>query len=224
MRLRIIVALLGIALPICAQEAKTSPQTKTNPDHSAATMPSGTQASSDQQGPAAAKPAPEMKRLTQTFLGRWKVTGKILDEQWAPGGAEGAGFERTRRGPNGFSLISDSTMDFGKMGPFAGHGVLFWDANQKAYTGFWCDSWAPTCESVGKGTWEGPNLVFTGEMQMGPAKIPMRQTYSNITKQGHDYLLEAGDGKGGWKKEMSLKYERSGPAAPAAPSGLSLKQ
>jgi hypothetical protein len=163
-------------------------------------------------------PSPEIKKLARTFVGKWRISGKILDEQWAPGGADGTGFEVIRRGPGGFSIINDSRMDFGKIGPFAGHGVVFYDAAKKGYTGIWCDTWNPICDSQGIGTWDGDKLIYTGEMQMGPQKIPMRQTYSNISKSGYDWLLEAGDGKGGWKPEMSIKYERftRGASAPDA--------
>ena len=80
--------------------------------------------------------------------------------------------------------------------------------------GLWCDNWAPKCESMGEGKWEGENLVFTGDMDMGPAKVPTRMTYSNITANGYDWKMESGDGKGNWKPEMTLKYTKAS-AAPA---------
>ncbi len=154
------------------------------------------------------KPAPEMVKFSKAFTGKFKVTGKIEDESWAPGGAEGSGTETCRRGPGGFSTISDSNMDFGKMGPFQGHGVMWWDAEKKVYTGIWCDNWANKCDSAGTGNWKGNDLVILGEVDVNGQKIPMRQTYRNITPAGFEWKMEMGDGKGGWKPSMSLKYDR----------------
>ena len=218
MRLRtLLICTIALSLPLFAQTTKVTDgksaekKTQAAPENPAGQMP---------------KPSADIKKYARTFVGKWRVTGKILDEQWAPGGADGTGFEVVRRGPGGFSVINDSKMNFGaKMGPFVGHGVIFYDAAKKGYTGIWCDTWAPTCESPGVGTWEGDKLVFNGEMQTGPQKLPMRQTYSNITKDGYDWFLEAGDGKGGWQPEMKLRYERftRGPTA-AAPDAAPPKQ
>ena len=164
--------------------------------------------------PPMPKPSPEIVRAEKSLGGTWKLTGKILDEQWAPGGATGTGTETVRKGPGGFSIISDSRMNWTKLGPMQGHGVLSWDDQKKAFMGLWCDNWAPKCESMGEGKWEGANLVFTGDMDMGPAKVPTRMTYSNITANSYDWKMESGDGKGNWKPEMTLKYEKAS-AAPA---------
>lgn len=167
--------------------------------------------------PPPMKVAPEMAKMMKMMVGSWKVTGKIEDEQWAPGGAEGSGTEMIRKGPGGFSVISDGKMNFGKMGPFAGHGVWWWDAGKKAVTGTWCDNWGPICQPSGDGRWEGNNLVFTGDMDTGAgSKVPMRITYSNFSPNGFDWKMESGDGRGGWKPGMTLKYKKAGTLAPVA--------
>jgi hypothetical protein len=181
-------------------------QTTKQEDNSAKTE----QKKQAQGAPPPMKPAPEMAKMMKMMVGHWNVTGKIEDEQWAPGGAEGTGTEMIRKGPGGFSVISDGKMDFGKMGPFAGHGVWWWDAGKKAIAGTWCDNWGPACQPAGEGKWEGENLVFTGDMDSGSGtKIPMRLTYSNFSANGFDWKMEIGNGKGGWKPEMSLKYRKA---------------
>ena len=161
------------------------------------------------------KPSPEIEKLAKTMVGTWKVSGKILDEHWAPGGATGSGTEIVRRGPGGFSVISDSKMTWQKLGPMQGHGVCSWDPGKKALTGLWCDNWAPMCESMGEGKWEGDNLVYNADMDMGNGqKVPTRMTYNNFTPNGFDWKMEISDGKGGWNPEMTLKYEKPGAAAP----------
>lgn len=184
-------------------------QTKTKDGKSAKTEQKKEQPAAGMQMP---KSSPELIRAQKALVGTWKVTGKILDEQWAPGGATGSGTETVRKGPGGFSIISDSKMTWGKMGPMQGHGVLSWDDPKKAFTGLWCDNWAARCEPMGEGKWEGNNLVFNSEMDMGNGqKVPTRMTYTNITPNGCDWNMEVSDGKGGWKPEMTLRYENEKP-------------
>lgn len=171
-----------------------------------------------QEQPAGAMPAPkaspELLKAQKYLVGNWKVTGKILDEHWAPGGAAGSGTETVRKGPGGFSIISDAKMNWGKMGPMQGHGVTSWDEQTKSFNGLWCDNWAPKCESMGEGKWEGDSLVFNVDMDMGTGqKIPTRMTASNFTAKGYDWKMEVSDGQGGWKPEMTMHYERAGTAA-----------
>jgi hypothetical protein len=167
-----------------------------------------TAASEPAANSAMPKPSPEIQKLIKSFSGRFKVTGKILDETWAPGGDTGSGTEMVKKGPGGFTAISEAKMTFKKMGPMTGHGVLWWDDGKKAYQGMWCDSWGPTCQPSGDGKWDGDKLVFNGEMMMGPAPMKIRQTYSNFSAKGYDWNMEAGDDKGNWKPQMSLRYER----------------
>lgn len=154
------------------------------------------------------QPSPEIEKLMTAMSGRFKVSGRIEDQNWVPGGDEGSGTEAVKRGPGGFTAISDAQMKFKKMGAMTGHGVMWWDPGKKAYQGFWCDSWALTCQASGEGRWEGDKLVFSGEMMEGPQPVPVRQTYSNFSPQGYDWSMETGDGKGNWKQEMNLKYRR----------------
>jgi hypothetical protein len=154
------------------------------------------------------KPSPEIEKVIKSFSGRFKVSGKILDETWAPGGDVGTGTETAKKGPGGFTAVSDAQMTFKKMGPMTGHGVMWWDEGKKAYQAMWCDSWGPTCQPSGDGKWEGDKLVFNGEMMMGPAPMKLRQTYSNFSDKGYDWNMEVADDKGNWKPEMSLRYER----------------
>lgn len=219
MRLKTLaLAALLLSLPLCAQTTKRTNGQRPEKKQAAASAQDTRPA--DAAGPQ--QPSPEIKRLSDALIGRWRVSGKILDQQWAPGGAEGSGTDIVRRGPNGFSVISDSQMDFGKMGPLTGHGVMFWDPKRQGYSGFWCDSWTPICDSTGIGKWEGDKLVFNGEMEVEGQTVPLRQTYSNFTKSSFDWYMESGDGKGGWKPAMSLKYTRAN-GGPSSPTGLSVQ-
>lgn len=200
-RVAVAVVAIALAVPSFAQvtkkkDGKAAQKEQVKPESGA-----------EQQG--LSKPSSEMKRFAHAFTGRFRVTAKMDPSDWAPQGDSGVGFEIVRRGPGGFSTISDSRMRFDKSGPLVGHGVIWWNAAKKTFTGIWCDSWAPTCESAGEGRWEGENFVLLGETAGPGGKVPMRQTYSNITADGYDWTMELGDLKGGWKKMMSLKYQRA---------------
>ena len=171
-----------------------------------------TMAKPAEAGPPIPKPSPEIQKVAKMFGGQWKVTGKIQDEMWAKGGDEGTGVEMVKTGPGGFTSISDAKMMFKKIGPMIGHGVMWYDESKKAFQGLWCDNGGPTCMSSGEGKWDGDKLVFVGEMAMGPQTMPVRQTYSNFTEKSFEWFMETGDGKGNWKPEMSLKYERAAAA------------
>jgi len=191
---------------VCAQDTAKK---QTNP-------PKKAKATQTTPTPPVPKPSPEMQKLTKLFNGRWNVTGKIQDEMWAKGGDEGSGVEVAKSGPGGFTSISDAKMTFKKIGPMIGHGVVWYDESKKAFQGIWCDNGGPTCMPSGEGKWDGDKLVFLGEMPMGPQTIPVRQTYSNFTENSFEWAMEAGDGKGNWKPEMSLKYQRAVEAKKAA--------
>lgn len=210
MKLRTYVV-LGMALAIAA--SGIAQETKKKDGKAAKTEQKKEQPAGGMQMP---KASPELLKAQKYLVGTWKVTGKILDEQWAPGGATGSGMETARKGPGGFSIISDSKMNWGKMGPMQGHGVTSWDDQKKAFTGIWCDNWAAKCESMGDGKWEGDSLVFNVDMDMGNGqKVPTRMTANNFTDKGYDWKMEVSDGKGGWKPEMTLRYEKAGAPASA---------
>jgi hypothetical protein len=155
----------------------------------------------------AAKPSPEMIRLADNLAGRWAVSGKQEPSPDAPEGDTGSGKEYIHRGPGAQSLISDLRMTFAKAGSFTGHGVLYWDADAKAYKGFWCESVSPVCEQAGLGRWNGNNLVFEGEINMDGQRVQTRQTYSAITHDSFTWTAEMKTPEG-MKPLLSFEYKR----------------
>lgn len=163
---------------------------------------------------AAPKPAPEADRLAKSFGGKWTVTGNT--EASPAGPAEKAsGTEVCHPGPGNFSEICDARMKFERMGPFTGHGVMYWDAENKNYTGTWCDNLGP-CSSQGIGAWDGDKLVFNSEGKMNGQPFKMRQTYSDITPSSYKFLIEMSDQSGELKPWMTLNYKRATSAATTA--------
>jgi hypothetical protein len=195
MKLRMIVVLLTASTLVFSQTTKSK-------DHKPAETKSAESAAMAPQ-----KPAPEQVKLMKTFDGSWTVSGKT--EAGPAGPAESAsGTEVSRSGPGGFSVVTDAKMRFERMGPFSGHGVMYWDPEEKHYTGTWCDNLGP-CATQGVGNWEGDNLVFNSEMKMGGQSAKMRQTYSKITADSYEFKIEMADQSGTLKPWMTLNYKRA---------------
>ncbi len=160
------------------------------------------------------KPAPEMEKLTKMLSGTWSAAEKHEAMGDMPAGTS-KGTAVFRPGPGKLSLVEDYKADMPAMGRFTGLGLVWWDPEKKVYSSFWCDSMTPGgCAPTGTGTWEGENLVFTGEMEMAGQKHTMKSTYTDIKPNSVTFNMEM-DGK----PSMSIKYTKAAakPAAAAVP-------
>lgn len=170
------------------------------------------------QGPPMPKPSPEMQKMTKMLAGKWTAVTKTEAMGGMPGG-EAKGEATFSRGPGGLSLIEDFKSTGGGFGDFRGHGVTYWDANAKQYTGIWCDTMSPKgCDNAGTSKWEGDKIV--GYMEMPDEKGKMtkyRMTYSDIKPDSVTFTMEAPDGSN-YKPMMTIVYTRAAtkPASPAA--------
>lgn len=198
MKLRLVVLLLSASTLVFSQTSKVT-------DHKPAEKKS--EAAAPQGMP---KPAPEAEKLAKAFNGSWTVSGST--EAGPMGPAEKAnGTESCKAGPGGFSVICDANMKFERMGASKGHGVLYWDAENKNYTGLWCDNFGP-CATQGIGSWEGDKLVLNSDVKMNGQTSKMRLTYSDITPSSYKFLIEMGDPSGELKPWMTLNYKRTAAA------------
>jgi hypothetical protein len=196
MKLRMIILLLTASTLVFSQTTKSK-------DHKPAEKKTAAPAAAQ----APPKPAPEQAKLMKAFGGSWTVSGST--EASPAGPAEKAsGTETSKSGPGGFSVVTDANMKFERMGPFKGHGVMYWDPEEKHYTGTWCDNLGP-CATQGTGSWEGDKLVFNSEMKMNGQSAKMRQTYSDITPDSYKFMIEMGDPSGNLQPWMTLNYKRA---------------
>ncbi len=199
-------AVLLLCVPLAAQETKIT-------DHKAASKktaakPADAKASSNassEQGPP--KPSAEMQKMTKAFVGKWNATVTMEATQFGPAD-KGTGTQTVRRGPGGYSLISDTTMKFDKSGPFSGHGVDYYDPAAKSFTGIWCDSWSPACMSAGTGNWQDDKLVMDSSMEMQGHTLKFHHTYA-FTPTGYTYTLEMADASGQMKPWMTFTYTKA---------------
>ena len=158
---------------------------------------------------ASSQQSADMKKMVDSFAGLWKTTIHAYKGEWFPAEGTTRGRADIKAGPAGNS-ITEQFRSLGPLGNFAGHGVYWYDKNAGGYLGVWCDSMDPNgCGRVGKGNWEGDDLVFNNEIDMGPTKMHIRETYSRITKESYDFMIEAATGDTPLKKMMSIHYQRS---------------
>jgi hypothetical protein len=172
----------------------------------------------DQPAPSAAqgmpsfKPAPEMEKLTKMFGGRWKTKETFEKSEMMPGGGSGEGEEVAHSGPGNLSLMSHYKSQ-GPMGAFEGHGTTWFDPADKKYHSFWCDNMSATgCQLMGTGTWEGDNLVFTGESEMNGMTFTQKMVYSDIKPGSFKWAMQMGPKGGDLKPFMTTIYTKTGEA------------
>jgi len=164
-----------------------------------------------------AKQSPEMAKLTKMFVGNWVADEKF--EAMPEMGPEavagtGKGSEVIKAGPAGNSLIADFKST-STMGPFSGHGVIWWDAKAGVYRSLWCDSEGPGgCDATATGKWEGNDLVFTANAEMpGPEprkkmKLKMRQVYSEVKPASFTFYIDSSINGGAMKRMITIKYKK----------------
>jgi hypothetical protein len=188
---------LGLGLA-WAQEKKAAPAAKK------AAMPDMT-----------AKQSPEMAKLTKMLVGSWVADEKF--EAMPEMGPEaqsgtGKGTEMIKAGPAGNSLVADFKAR-STMGPFSGHGVIWWDAKAGVYRSLWCDSESPGgCDATATGRWEGNDLVFTANAEMpgpkGMMKLKMRQVYSEMKPASFTFYIDGSVNGGAMKRMITIKYKK----------------
>jgi hypothetical protein len=162
-----------------------------------------------------AKQSPEMAKLTKMFVGSWVADEKFeAVPEMGPEAVAGTGkgTEVVKAGPAGNSLIADFKAR-STMGPFSGHGVIWWDAKAGVYRSLWCDSETPgSCEAGATGKWEGNDLVFSVNSEMpgpkGSVKFKMRQVYSEMKPASFTFYIDASVNGGAMKRMMTIKYKK----------------
>lgn len=154
--------------------------------------------------------SPEMKKLVDSFTGRWRVTISVQKTPgWFPISGTATGRSEIQAGPAGNS-VTERLRSNGPLGDFAGNGTYWWDLQSKSYKGTWCDSMDPNgCGAVGTANWSGSNFVVNNEIPMEHGKLRIRETYSNITHESFNFMIETAMGDAPLAKVMSIRYERA---------------
>jgi hypothetical protein len=181
-------------------------------DQSAGAGSKSKKGESQQAASSMPKASPEMQKLVKTLAGSWTTSERFEASDMMPKGGTGNGHATFRPGPGGLSLVEDYRSR-GGMGAFAGHGVIWWDANAQGYKSVWCDNMSPVCQVAnGLGKWEGNDLVFNDEMEMEGKKTQMKEAYTDIKSSSMTMTMDTAQG-GPMKRFLTIKYKRQGAAA-----------
>jgi hypothetical protein len=209
MRISWFLVILGLSLGVAlAQEKATKAADKTGKAPAAAAKKAA-------PPDMTAKQSPEMAKLAKMMVGTWAVDEKFeaVPEMGPEAQAgTGKGTDMIKAGPAGNSLVSDLKAR-SSMGPFTGHGVIWWDAKAGAYRSLWCDSEGPGgCDAAATGKWEGNDLVFTLNVEMpspkGAMKMKMRQVYSELKPASFTFYIDSSINGGAMKRMFTLHYKK----------------
>lgn len=162
-----------------------------------------------------AKQSPEMAKLAKMLVGTWAADEKFeAVPEMGPEAVAGTGkgSETVKAGPAGNSLTTDFKSR-STMGPFSGHGVIWWDAKVGVYRSLWCDSESPDgCDAGATGKWEGNNLVFTWNVEMmgpkGKVTIKMRQVYTDMKPASFTFYIDGSVNNSAMKRMMTINYKK----------------
>lgn len=159
---------------------------------------------------AAAEPAAEIKRLIDTFEGRWSVRETHEPSGWRSQRATGVGTAEFIRGPGSMSLLQTYRSSVGAFA-FEGHGVTWWNSKAQHYEGIWCENTAPDgCDHSGLAIWKDNRLIAEYEDDMDGKPTKERRTISKITPNSFTVVIEMAIGDAPLRPAITIEYEREG--------------
>jgi hypothetical protein len=162
-------------------------------------------------GMAMAKPSPEAQKL-YSMVGTWSATVKTEPGPWAPKGSTDKGVMTVTKAPGGFGIEQNFKAN-GSMGPFTGHGTLWWDKHANEYKDLWCDSMAGCTISTSK--MEGDKkwtVNMDGEMNGQKVHTVINGSMSDDSNSMREEFMQSFNGSPA-TKTMSIDYKRAGKAA-----------
>jgi hypothetical protein len=131
--------------------------------------------------PAAAPPESQttgtptpMDRL-RFLVGSWDLTAKYEKSAIFPDGGEAHGNYVVKSGPGGFSTIGDFRWTGGPEKEISGHEAITWDAVANTYQRYTFGNDFPL-PYISAGRWDGNNLVFDGDLEVGRTKYHFRES------------------------------------------------
>jgi hypothetical protein len=159
---------------------------------------------------AAAEPSAEIKRLIDTFEGRWSVRETHEPSAWRPQRATGVGTAEFTRGPGSMSLLQRYRSSIGEFA-FEGHGVTWWNSKAQRYEGIWCENTAPDgCDHSGAALWKDNRLIAEYEDDLDGKPTKERRTISKITPHSFTVVIEMAIGDAPLRPAITIEYERKG--------------
>ncbi len=149
------------------------------------------------------KPSADHDRL-ERLCGDWRGTETMYPSPWDPKGGTAEGHTNSRRGLNGFAVLSDYEQLRGGVRTFEGHGVYTWDAAAGEVVLHWFDGMGQGREEF-RGKWDGDHLVLTSRNLQGQVRM-----HSDFSRAGvlASAMEMSTDGKQ-WTKLFDGIYRRA---------------
>lgn len=135
------------------------------------------------------RPAPEIKRLFETFAGDWDTSEKREKTRFFPNGGERKGRSHVRLAAGGAMLVMEGHSD-GSAGPLSYIIVVWWDKDASLYRYFTCFKDTDSgCEVRGTAHWDGNKFVNDYEEVVDGKKMMFRDTFQEITPISHTLVF-----------------------------------
>ena len=149
------------------------------------------------------RPAPEMQRLLDAFVGSWHVNESFKVSASRQGKTR-QGTATFRAGP-GYSLIEDYRST-GSAGTLSFLGLLWWDESAHIYRLLTCAN-NDGCQLRGTAKWEGKELVNSWEEKVDGKTARFKDSFVDISPSSFRLVSEgSADGKTIWR--VITIYER----------------
>ena len=147
--------------------------------------------------------SPEMQKLSDAFVGKWKVT-ESFEVSASMQGKTRQGTASFRLGP-GASLIEDYQSN-GSAGPLSFLGLLWWDPSGHVYRLLTCAN-NDGCHPRGSAKWEGNKLVNSWEEKVDGKPATFKDSFVDILSSSFRLVSEGTvGGKTIWR--VITKYQR----------------
>lgn len=150
------------------------------------------------------QPAPEMKAL-HSLVGTWDVSEEHDPSEWMPQGMKNKGVAVFQKGPGGHSVLMNYTSTNDAF-TFEGHGLMTWDAAEKAYRTHWADVMTPGV-TVSTGKKEGDTIVQHSEVTLMGQKMKIKEVMSEM-KEGAFTTTSYQVTPQGEKRMMVFRYTK----------------
>ena len=149
------------------------------------------------------RPAPEMQRLLDAFVGNWHVN-ESFEVSASRQGKTRQGTATFRAGP-GYSLIEDYRST-GSAGTLSFLGLLWWDESAHIYRLLTCAN-NDGCQLRGTAKWEGKELVNSWEEKVDGKTARFKDSFVDISPSSFRLVSEgSAGGKTIWR--VITIYER----------------
>jgi hypothetical protein len=195
------------SLTIQARKARTNAKT---------ILPDGTHSAHQTSIPSAksqlqwvALRAPEVRLLSDAFVGNWNTNEKFEPDETHQNGASGTGAFSIRNGPGGNSLILEY-VSRSSIGSYSSSRIIYWDNRKGEYRSFYCDSLQPIgCGEAGRGRLEGANLTLESMIHESGNTVPIKERFSNVSNSRFIFSLDLAN-HGKTERSLTIEARKSG--------------